>query len=88
MKDEFKEINQKYFWYPIVMLIVGILLGIFMPSPKPSKTKEYPIEVRCYWSTNGYQSYPGMEADSVKGDTIWKDGLSIVNKNIINVNFK
>jgi len=29
-----------------------------------------------------------MEADSVKGDTIWKDGLNIVNKNIINVNFK
>jgi hypothetical protein len=34
------------------------------------------------------QSYPTMEADSVKGDTIWKDGNKIVNKNIINVIFK
>ncbi len=28
------------------------------------------------------------DADSVKGDTIWKDGISIVNKNIVNVSFK
>jgi len=88
MSNEFKETNKKYFWYPIVMLIVGILLGVSMSPSKSSKTKQYPIEVRCYWSTNGYQSYPKMDADSVKGDTIWKDGLSIVNKNIVNVNFK
>ncbi len=86
MDNEFKETNKKLFWYPIIIIIVGILLGVFMPSSKPSK--KYPIEVQCYWSTNGYQSYPSMDADSIKGDTIYKDGLSIVNKNIVNVNFK
>jgi hypothetical protein len=88
MDKEFKETNQKYFWYPLIMLIVGILLGVFMPSSKSSKTKQYPIEVRCSWSTYGFQSYPTMDADSVKGDTIYKDELSIVNKNIVNINFK
>ena len=50
--------------------------------------KHYPIEVRCHWSTDCYQGHPTMDADSVKGDTIWKDGNRIVNKNIINVVFK
>jgi hypothetical protein len=88
MSNEFKETNKKYFWYPIGILVVGILLGVFLSSPKPSKTKKYPIEVQCYWSTYGYSSYPTMDADSVKGDTIYKDGLNIVNKNIINIEFK
>lgn len=88
MDKEFKEINKKFFWYPIVMLVVGIVLGVTMPSSKPSKTKKYPIEVQCYWSTDGYQSYPTMDADSIKGDTIYKDGSMIINKNIINVSYK
>jgi hypothetical protein len=88
MDKEFKETNKKYFWYPIATLIVGILLGVSFPSPKPSKTKEYPIEVQCYWSTNGYSSYPTQVCDSIKGDTLWKDGGRIVTKNIINVSFK
>jgi len=93
MSNEFKETNKKYFWCPIGMLVVGILssipiVGVLLPSPKPSKTKKYPIEVQCYWSTDGYQGYPSMDVDSVKGDTIYKDGLNIVNKNIINIKFK
>ena len=72
--------------FVIMMISFGALLGINFPIDKP--TKKYPIEVQCYWSTNGYQSHPSMDADSIKGDTIYKDGLSIVNKNIVNVNFK
>ena len=59
---------------------------MFPRNHKP--TKEYPIEVQSYWQTNGYQSYPTMECDSIKGDTLWKDGNKIINKNIINVVFK
>jgi len=44
--------------------------------------------VRCHWETSQSSYYPTMEADSVKGDTIWKDGNRIVNKNIRNVEFK
>jgi hypothetical protein len=72
--------------FVIMMISFGALLGINFPINKP--TKQYPIEVRCSWSTYGFQSYPIMDADSVKGDTIYKDGLSIVNKNIVNINFK
>jgi len=78
--------NFENFWF-LMFFILGIIAGLLFPRNIKS-TKKYPIEVRCYWTTDGYQSYPSMEADSVKGDTIWKDGLNIVNKNIINVNFK
>jgi hypothetical protein len=88
MSNEFTETNKKYFWYPIVMLVVGIVLGVFLPSPKSSKTKEYPIEVTCSYQSDTYYYSNYMDADSVKGDTIWKDGNKIVNKNIINVTFK
>jgi hypothetical protein len=65
---------------------MGYFIDDWKLSSKP--TKKYPIEVKCYWSTDGYQSYPNMDADSVKNDTIWKDGLYIVNKNIIDIQFK
>ena len=71
----------------IVFFMVGISAGLLYPTSTPS-TKYYPIEVNCYWHTDQTASYPTMEADSVKGDTIYKDGLGIVNKNIKNVIFK
>lgn len=80
--------NVKYFAIPMSMLVFGMVIGFGLCSSKKKPKKEYPIEVQCYWSTDGYQGYPSMDVDSVKGDTIWKDGLSIVNKNINNVSFK
>ena len=82
-----KNFNFWNFWVPMMFFILGILLGIIFPrNHKP--TKEYPIEVQSYWETSGYQSYPTMECDSIKGDTLWKDGNKIVAKNIINITFK
>jgi len=72
---------------PILFFILGMIAGLIYPrNSKP--TKEYPIKVQTYWTSGSMESYPDMEADSVKGDTIWKDGNKIVNKNIINVIFK
>ena len=88
MSDEWTIFNVKYFAIPITALVFGLVIGFGISDSKKKPTKEYPIEVKCYWSTDGYQSYPSMEADSVKGDTIYKDGLSIVNNNILNVKFK
>jgi hypothetical protein len=70
----------------VMVVSIGVLIGINLPDNKP--TKNYPIEVRCHWETSQSSYYPTMEADSVKGDTIWKDGNRIVNKNIRNVEFK
>ena len=65
---------------------IGVLICLNLQEHKP--IKHYPIEVLTNWSTDGYQGHPTMDADSVKGDTIWKDGRNIVNKNIINITFK
>jgi len=82
-----KQFNFWNFWVPIIFFIVGILMGIMFPrNSKP--TKEYPIQVSCYWESGSMQLFPTMDADSVKGDTIWKNGNRIVNENIINVTFK
>ena len=69
----------------IIFFILGIIGGLLYPT-KP--TKNYPIEVSCYWETEQAAHDPNMEADSVKGDTVYKDGLGIVNKNIKNIKFK
>jgi len=71
----------------IVFFIVGISAGLLY-STSTKSTKQYPIEVSCYWETEQTQHYPTIDADSVKGDTIYKDGLGIVNKNIKNIQFK
>jgi hypothetical protein len=69
-----------------VALLIGVFIDNWMITSKSSK--KYPIEVKCHYETKGYQAYPSMDADSVRNDTIWKDGLYIVNKNIIDVQFK
>ncbi len=66
---------------------LGVWIGSFI-SEKKEPEKEYPIEVQTYWNSNGLQSYPKMDADSLRGDTIFRDRNYIVNKNIINVVFK
>lgn len=75
------------FWFVTTFCFIGGMFTRYCMIPKHPH-KEYPIEVQCYWSTNGYSSYPKMECDSVKGDTIYKDGLMIKSKTIINVSYK
>jgi len=71
-----------------ILMVVSIISLIVLTSTIKTNKKHYPIEVRCHWETSQSSYYPTMEADSVKGDTIWKDGNRIVNKNIKNVEFK
>lgn len=78
----------KYFAFAIPVFIIGMITGGYVIDNERKPTKTYPIEVRCHWATDGYQDHPTMEADSVKGDTIYKDGIYIVNKNIVNIQFK
>jgi len=88
MKDEWNTFNVKYFALPMAALVFGMVIGFGISNSKKKPSKHYPIEVQCYWSTNGNQSYPKMECDSINGDTIYKDGLIIKSKTIINVAFK
>ena len=82
-----KQFNFWNLWLPFIFFIVGIFMGLIYPcNSKPNK--QYPIEVQTHWQTDGYQGHPTMQADSIKGDTIYKDGLFIVNKNILNIEFK
>tara|TARA_R110000868_G_scaffold385008_1_gene652718 strand:+ start:109 stop:375 length:267 start_codon:yes stop_codon:yes gene_type:complete len=88
MRDEWNTFNVKYFAIPMTALVFGLVIGFGISDSKKKPSKNYPIEVQCHWSTNGYSSYPKMECDSVKGDTIYKDGLMIKSKTIINVSYK
>ena len=88
MSDEWDTFNVKYFALPMTALVFGLVIGFGLSESKKKPSKKYPIEVQCYWSTNGYSSYPTQVCDSIKGDTLWKDGGKIVTKNIINVSFK
>jgi len=82
-----KQFNLHNFVPRLLFFILGMIAGLIYPSDtKP--TKEYPIEVTCSYENGHYYYSKYMEADSVKGDTIWKDGNKIVNENIINVTFK
>ena len=87
MKD-WTAFNVKYLAVPFTMLVFGVVIGFGISDSKKKPTKHYPIEVQCHWSADGSQGYPYMEADSVKGNTIYKDGLGIVSNNIINIKFK
>jgi hypothetical protein len=87
MKD-WTTFNVKYFAVPMTALVFGVVIGFGLSGSKNKSTKTYPIEVQCFWQTQGYSSYPTTLCDSIKGDTLWKDGNKIVTKNIINVSFK
>ena len=88
MSKDWSTFNVKYFATHMMAVAIGGLICCLIPTSKKKPSKHYPIEVQCYWETNGYQSYPKMECDSIKGDTIYKDGLIIKSKSIINVSFK
>ena len=77
------------YYKPLLAFCIGGVIGMasLLYSQKTTPTKHYPISVQCYWTTNGYSSYPKFECDSIKGDTCWKDGNKIITKNIINVSF-
>ena len=87
MKD-WSAFNVKYFAIPFTMLVFGMVIGFGLSESKKKPTKNYPIEVKLHWETGQNGGYPTMDADSVKGNTVYKDGNSIVVKNIINVQFK
>ena len=71
----------------IMGVSAGILIGVSLDC-EHENTKHYPIEVLTHWETGQNGGYPTMEVDSIKGDSIWRDGLMIRNKNIVNIKFK
>lgn len=74
-------------WIPMIFFVLGIIAGILFPHDcKPQK--EYPVEVEVCYQTKNYWYTKTIECDSLKGDTIYKDDLFVVNKNIVNVTFK
>ena len=89
IKEYIKE-STKRFVPAMFMLTVGICIGIAVSkSEKPKgKAKQYPIEVLTRWYSHQLTGGSTIECDSVIGDTIWKDGIELISKNIIEVKFK
>ncbi len=71
---------------PIILSIVMFWAGCVSGSNKPKKY--YPVRVNCFYQTGNDHTYVGIYVDSVRQDTLWRDGNFIVNKNIVNVTFK
>ena len=88
MNKDWTAFNLKALAIPMTALICGVVIGFGISHSKKAPSKSYPIEVQCFWQTNGYSSYPTTLCDSIKGDTLWRDGNKIVTRNIINVSFK
>ena len=87
MSDEWTTFNVKYFAIPMTMLVFGLVIG-FGLAHSEKKHKDYPIEVLTYSNRKDIISYTAVDADSVIGDSIFKDGNMIINRNIVNVVFK
>ena len=75
-------------WFSFLMLGLGLMLGYVAGAMPRLPKKEYPITVTVCYQTKNYWYTEYMECDSIKSDTIWKDGLMIRNKNIVNTKFK
>jgi hypothetical protein len=89
MSDEWTTFNVKYFAIPMTALVFGLVIGFGLASSTNKQpTKKYPLQVHIVYETAGYYHTPIIECDSVKGDSLWKDGLKIVNKHIVSVEYK
>jgi hypothetical protein len=78
----------EYLGIATIILVTGMVIGFVIADLKKKPTKQYPIEVETYWHAGDHQGYVSMECDSVKGDTIYKDGLIIVEPNLTYIKFK
>lgn len=89
MSDEWTTFNVKYFAIPMTVLVFGLVIGFGLAlSINNQPTKKYPLQVHIVYETAGLYHTPTIECDSVKDDSLWKDGLKIVNKHIVSVEYK
>lgn len=65
------------------MFSFGICIGHILFGRHYNKTKTYSLNVISHWKSGCFHS---IEADSVRGDTIWRDGDKFVSENIVSVN--
>ena len=83
--------NKEYFIFTVVGPMLSCLIGMWFGAKYFADgigEKEYPIQVETFYTASHNSYMDVIECDSIKGDTIYKDGRSIVNKNISNVVFK
>jgi hypothetical protein len=88
MSKDWDTFSVKYFAVPMTALVFGMVIGLQLANSKKKPQKEYPVKVNVCYETKGYWYNDVVECDSVKGDTIYKDSLCIINKNIVNITFK
>jgi len=72
----------------IMCLGIGYLFGFIVFGMPKLPQKEYALVAHLCYERAGYYSLPDIKCDSVKGDTIWRDGLQVINKHIVSVEYK
>lgn len=65
-------------------------MGYLIGTMQSFTSKKYPLDVSIHFPETQveFEHTAHIYADSVKADTIWKDGAYIINKNITNITFK
>ena len=73
----------------MAILLFGLIIGFGIShSLSKQDKKNYPIKIVVFYEDKYSKFNDNFECDSVKNDTIYKDGIFIINKNIINTSFK
>ena len=88
MDKDWSAFNVKYLAIPMTMLMFGLVIGFGLAHSEKKPNKEYPLVVRLCYDRAGYYDMPDIKCDSVKGDTIWRDGLQVINKHIVSVEYR
>jgi hypothetical protein len=70
-------------------IIIVTLLIVMMSSceNKIENGKKYPIRIEQVWGDGIYIHNESFDVDSIRGDTLWKDGNHIKLNNIKNIKF-
>ena len=70
-------------------IIIVTLLIVMMGSCKNEigNGKKYPIRIEQVWGDGIYIHNETFDVDSIRGDTLWRDGNRIKLNNIKNIKF-
>ena len=66
--------------------VIILILLIWMMS-SCENGKKYPIRIQQVWGNGTYIYSETFDVDSIRGETLWKDGNPIKSNNIKNIKF-
>ena len=70
------------------VIILILLIGMMSSCENEIENgKKYPIRIQQVWGDGTYIHSETFDVDSIRGDTLWRDGNLIKSNNIKNIKF-